>query len=206
LHRSGRLPQALERARLAATLFAETGDGMGASIAAYAIGDILRDMGRPVEAAEVHRRGLAALADPAGRDRVQAGMHGVQAGMIGYRLGLDLAAAGDLANAAEVLDRALAQFRAEHHPSGIAQCLGALAEVLARLGSPRAVATGTEAVRFCHEFGDPHREAQAWYALGLAVRSEGRLDDHLRCWERARALCGATDVEGRQLAEQLAQG
>jgi tetratricopeptide (TPR) repeat protein len=206
LYLSGRLPQALERARLAATLFAETGDGMGASIAAYAIGDILRDMGRPAEAAEVHRRGLAELADPAGRDRVQAGMHEVQAGMIGYRLGLDLAATGDLAGATEVLDRALAEFRSAHHPSGIAECLGALAEALARLGSPRAVAVGTEAVRVCHEFGDPHREAQAWYALGLAVRAEGRLDDHLRCWQRARALCEATDVEGRRLADLLAQG
>ncbi|MEO3859895.1 helix-turn-helix domain-containing protein [Acrocarpospora sp. B8E8] len=199
LHRSGRLPEALDRARLAATMFAEIVDEAGAAIAAYAIGDILRDMGRPAEAAQVHRRGLAELADPAGRHRVRAGM-------IGYRLGLDLAAAGDLAGAVEVLDRALAAFRAEHHPTGIAECLGALSEVLARLGSPRAVAVGTEAVRVCDEFGDLPRQAQAWYALGLAARAEGRMDDHSRCWERARALCEATDVEGRRLAEKLAQG
>jgi tetratricopeptide (TPR) repeat protein len=199
LHRSGRLPEALDRARLAATLFAETGDAAGAATAAYAIGDIPRDLGRPVEAAEVHRRGLAELTDQAGRQRVRAGM-------IGYRLGLDLAAIGDLARAAEELDRALAAFRAEHHPTGIAECLGALSEVLARLGSPRAVAVGTEAVRVCHEFGDLPRQAQAWYALGLAARAEGRMDDHQRCWEQARALCEVTDLEGRRLAEELARG
>ncbi|MEO3814719.1 helix-turn-helix domain-containing protein [Sphaerisporangium sp. B11E5] len=198
LHRSGRLAEALDRARLAAKLFADNGDENGEVIAAYATGDILRDMGRPTEAAELHRRALAQLTDPAGRDRVRAGM-------IGYRLGLDLAATGDLPGAVEVLDRALATFRAEHHPTGIAECLGALSEVLARLGSPRAVPVGTEAVQVCHEFGDLPRQAQAWYALGLAARAEGRPDDHSRCWDRARALCEETDLEGRRLAQKLAQ-
>ncbi len=198
LQLSGRLPQALDRARLAAQMFAEIADEYGVSVSGYAIGDLLRDMGRLDEATEAHRRGLAELADPAGRHRVYAGM-------IGYRLGLDLAAAGDHAGAVEVLDRALAAFRAEEHPTGIAECLAALSEVLAELGSPRAPAVGAEAVRLCRELGDAHREARAWYALGLIARAEGRTDDHLRYWEHAGALCAVSDVEGRRLAEKLAR-
>jgi len=199
LHRCGRLAEALDRARLAAELFAALGETQGAVIASYAIGDIQRDLGHPEQAARTHRRGLERLAEPAGRDRVNAGM-------FGYRLGLDLAAVGDLPGAARVLEQAYATFAAEHHPTGIAECLGALSEVLARLGHPRAVAVATRAVGVCHELGDELREAQAWYALGLVARAEQRSEDHLRCFDRARSLCaGSADLEVRSLLARLAR-
>ncbi|WFE25452.1 helix-turn-helix domain-containing protein [Solwaraspora sp. WMMD791] len=199
LHRCGRLAEALDRARLAADLFAALGVTQGAVIASYAVGDIERDLGQPQQAARTHRRGLDRLADPAGRDRVTAGM-------FGYRLGLDLAAAGDLPGAVQVLESAYAAFVAEHHPTGIAECLGALSEVLARLGSPRAVAVATRAVGVCHELGDALREAQAWYALGLVARAEQRAEDHARCFDRARSLCaGSADLEARALLARLRQ-
>ncbi|WJK41933.1 helix-turn-helix domain-containing protein [Solwaraspora sp. WMMA2056] len=199
LHRCGRLAEALDRARLAADLFAALGETQGAVIASYAVGDIERDLGQPQQAARTHRRGLAQLADPAGRDRVTAGM-------FGYRLGLDLAAAGDLPGAVQVLESAYAAFAAEHHPTGIAECLGALSEVLAQLGSSRAVAVATRAVGVCHELGDTLREAQAWYALGLVAQAEQRAEDHARCFDRARSLCaGSADLEVRSLLVRLAR-
>ncbi len=182
----GRMDDAVGACRLAMELALALDDPARQSIAAFTLGDTLRDLGDLPGALAAYDQSLdAALVDD----------DGVGVLIALTRLGAIYRMQGLLLDAVEVYELALEMARdledAEFEQQTLAE-LGAVYESLGRYADSEAVLLA--ALELAQTLADPGAEATAWIYLGELYQAQGRYADANAAYESALALSEADAV------------
>ncbi|MFB8118109.1 tetratricopeptide repeat protein [Streptomyces sp. NPDC055962] len=191
---AGRLPEAVAQSRAAVSLFDEVGDLGNKSSALTSLGNSLRLLDRPEEAAEAHRRAAEAVGAVGGSTYLEA--------VCLNNLGNALSDMGEKDQSIAAFRRSVDLFREYGFPHMGITTAANLGGVLAASGrQDEAAEVWSGVAELCHDVGEPARE---FVALAEAGRALQEIEDYSALLDvSCRAVACSGSVENQTHAAQV---